>query len=334
MMYSDFCPLSPDVIADYSKGRKTKLRNWNEYWLFFQYFAELGLNRFRIEGNVPDSIDPHIVLQSIFWRDSFAVFNVGGVWLALPALPGGEYTVYGYPVKVIAYGRNGKIFHVNCVNGEEKLINEGFYNKELPNETGVFIRAKRQISPLAWYADVYAQRAADAMRALDVLRNKAKDPFKIFAREEMKATVERYLQQITDNEQTVITTGVFDPSKVQVAMTPVPSDTLTAMRELVQWYTDQFLEIAGINNNPQSDKRERMIVDEVRANNTQAAMTIQASCDYMNEQLKKLSIISNGEISMEVKPYEPDICGDFGEVSGTDLDELPGGDDGRQDTAD
>lgn len=332
-MYSDFCPLSAEVIADYSKGRKTKLKNWNEYWLFFQYFAELGVNRFRVEGNVPDSIDPHIILQSIFWRDSFAVFNEGGVWVGLPALPVGDCTLYKYPVKVTAYGGNGKVFTVNCVNGEEKLINEGFYGKELPNETGVFILAKRQIAPLAWFADVYAQRAADAMRALDVLRNKAKDPFKIFAREEMKATVERYLQQIMDNEQTVISTGVFDPSKVQVAMTPVPSDSLTSMRELVQWYTDQYLEIAGVNNNPQSDKRERMVVDEVRANNTQAAMTIQASCDYMNEQLKKLEIISNGEISMEVKPYEPDIRGDFGKVSGAYMVELPGGDDGRQDTA-
>ena len=333
-MYSDFCPLSAEVIADYSKGRKTKLRNWNEYWLFFQYFSELGINRYQLGGKIPDSIDKHIILQSIYWRDSFTIFKEHGVWLGLPALPCGDRTLYKYPVNVKAYGGNGKIFDVNCVNGEEKLINEGFYSKELPNETGVFIQAKRQISPLAWYADVYAQRAADAMRALDVLRNKAKDPFKIFAREEMKATVERYLQQITDNEQTVITTGVFDPSKVQVAMTPVPSDSITSMRELVQWYTDQFLEIAGINNNPQSDKRERMIVDEVRANNTQAAMTIQASCDFMNEQLKKLEIISNGEISMEVKPYEPDICGDGDEVSGADLDELPGGDDGRQDTAD
>lgn len=334
MMFSDFCPLSADVIADYSKGRKTKLKNWNEYWLFFQYLSELGVNRYRIEGNIPDSIDKRILLQSIYWRDAFTIFKVHDVWLGLPALPNGEVTVYDYPVSVNAYGRNGKIFTVNCVNGEEKLINEGFYGRELPDQSGVYIKAKQKPAPLAWFADVYAQRAADAMRALDVLRNKAKDPFKIFAREEMKATVERYLQQITDNEQTVITTGVFDPSKVQVAMTPVPSDSLTAMRELVQWYTDQFLEIAGINNNPQSDKRERMIVDEVRANNTQAAMTIQASCAYMNEQLKKLEIISNGEISMEVKPYEPDICGDFVEVSGADLDELPGGDDGRQDKAD
>lgn len=318
MWFNDIATIDLTYCQATKAKKKTLLQNYREFWQWLAYFAEMGINRYKLTGDYPETLDERTILQSLFWYGSFTIFNDNGVWLSLPGLPASDLTVYGYPTKINVFGRNGYNKTVGLIQyaGEEKAVNKGISDVPVYDKKGFWVQEKKFMYPLANSALITAERVADAMRSIDVMRVLLKSPFVVFCIEEMRRTVEEYFKNIKDNDDLIISTGVFDPSKVQVSALEFNPENVKVMRELVEWYMAQYLNFCGVNSNPASDKQERLLVDEINANDEETDNNTKPEVEFMNEQLDIINELTGWSMQMEVTYDEnKDIRGDSGEVS-------------------
>lgn len=318
MWFNDIATIDLTYCQATKAKKKTLLQNYREFWQWLAYFAEMGINRYKLTGDYPETLDERTILQSLFWYGSFTIFNDNGVWLSLPGLPASDLTVYGYPTKINVFGRNGYNKTVGLIQyaGDEKAVNKGISDVPVYDKKGFWVQEKKFMYPLANSALITAERVADAMRSIDVMRVLLKSPFVVFCIEEMRRTVEEYFKNIKDNDDLIISTGVFDPSKVQVSALEFNPENVKVMRELVEWYMAQYLNFCGVNSNPASDKQERLLVDEINANDEETDNNTKPEVEFMNEQLDIVNELTGWSMQMEVTYDEhKDIRGDSGEVS-------------------
>jgi hypothetical protein len=132
----------------------------------------------------------------------------------------------------------------------------------------------------------------------------------------MRRTVEEYFKNIKDNDDLIISTGVFDPSKVQVSALEFNPENVKVMRELVEWYMAQYLNFCGVNSNPASDKQERLLVDEINANDEETNNNVKPEIEFMNEQLDIINDFTGWSMKMEVNYNDKDIQGNSGNLLG------------------
>ena len=318
MWFNDIATIDLTYCQATKAKKKTLLQNYREFWQWLAYFSELGINRYKITGDYPDSLDERTILQSLFWYGSFCLFNDNGVWLSLPGLPASDLTVYGYPTKINVFGRNGYNKTIGLIQyaGEEKQVTKGISDVPVLDKKGFWVQEKKFMYPLANSALITAERVADAMRSIDVMRVLLKSPFVVFCIEEMRRTVEEYFKNIKDNDDLIISTGVFDPSKVQVSALEFNPENVKVMRELVEWYLAQYLNFCGVNSNPASDKQERLLVDEINANDEETDNNVKPEIEFMNNQLDIINDFTGWSMKMEVNYNDKDIQGNSGYLLG------------------
>lgn len=318
MWFNDISTIDLSYCNATKTKKKTLLQNKREFWQWLAYFSEMGINRYKITGDYPDTLDERTILQAIFWYGSVCLFNDNGVWLSLPALPASDLTVYGYPRKVNVFGRNGynKTIGLIQYNGDEEQVNKGVSDVPVYDKRGFWIQEKKFCYPLANSAIIMADRVADAMRSIDVMRVMLKSPYVVFCVEEMRRTVEQYFKNVDDNDSLIVTTGVFDPSKVQVQPLEFNPENVKTARELVEWYLAQYMNFCGINSNPASDKQERLLVDEINANDEETDNNVAPETDFMNAQLERVNDITGWSMKLEVNYNDKDIQGNSRNVYG------------------
>lgn len=317
MWFNDFATIDLTYCNATKAKKKTALQNYMEFWDAFARLSNIGINRYKITGDFPETLDERTILQSLFWYGSFGLVNDKGVWLSLPAMPASDLTVYGYPRKINTFGRNGynKTFEIIQFNGEEELVNRGISDVNLYDKRGFWVMEKKLIYPLARTCILMSERIADSMRSIDVMRNKMKDPYIVFTIEEMRRTVQEFFNNLKLNDELIISTGVFDPAKVQVEKLEFNPEILKAMKELIEWYEGRYNSFCGINSNPASDKKERLLVDEINANDEETDNNVNKEVEYMNAQLEKVNELTGWSIRMEVAYENKDIRRDSGDLS-------------------
>ena len=79
------------------------------------------------------------------------------------------------------------------------------------------IRANANCYAFINYVLYYAQNIADSLRALDVCRANAKKPFIITCEESALNTVKQFFKKMDDNEQFIISSGIFPTDKVNIS---------------------------------------------------------------------------------------------------------------------
>ena len=284
-----------DMLSLYSIGnltskKKKQLENNDEFMRWYYYLLDFSMNRFIIEG-LPDSCDEKTIKESLIFRGGFCLFkeDISKGLLSLPCNPTSELTIYGYSRKVNVFGFNGynKTIDVN-IDGECNE-NKGFYIKEY----------KRGI-PLIQYILGYSTKISDCMRTLDVMRYKLKRPYIVVASEEVIPTVKKYFEKVEENENYIISSGIFDANKVQAINLEQSDNSIKNVRELIEWYFSQFLNICGVSTSPQSDKKERLLVDEIHSNDESTEYNVNSIVDYINYQLDFANITYGTNIKFKL----------------------------------
>lgn len=289
--------------------KRTLAKNKVDFLQWLMYLSEMGVNRYKVSGEFPETLDERTILQSIFWYGAFCLFNDNGVWLSLPGLPASDLTVYGYPRKINVFGRNGynKTIGIYQQAGNEIQVNAGVAGLTVPDKQGFWIQERKTFWPLARTAITTAERISDTMRTLDVLRLQVKTPYMVFVQEELRNTVTEFFKKVKDNDELIISTGCFSPDKVQVQNLDFDTNKIKVSRELVEWYLSQYLNFCGINSNPASDKGERLLVDEVNANDEETDNNVSSFVDFMNNQLDNVNKITGWSMRMEANYENKDL---------------------------
>lgn len=277
----------------------TKWKNAIELQNWFNHLCNIALERYEFEG-LPDTVNERVLVEALLWYSGVVFFKENGCIIALPGHPSTNFNIYGDASDAWVYGRNGynKKIKLTIPNGENSVTRKGLSSTTIQEHgNGVYVRENKLRYPFINYVVTYAEKISDTMRTIDMQRKKFKRSYVVTAQEEVVNTVRKFFKEQDDNEDFIIGTGVFPVDRVDVIPLTVTSDEVKAMTDLQEWYFEQFKEFCGLNSNPNTDKKERLLVDEVNANNENTEYNIDRTIDYINDQLE----LVNSEFGTNIK---------------------------------
>lgn len=290
-----------DIMNAPSGKKIAKMKNNVEFMNWFHLLERYAQYRYEFEG-LPDTVNERVLKQALLWYGSCAFFDKDDALFCLPARATQDFNVYGDPCYAWVYGRNGYNEQIGLyIKGQDetKFITKGVSGQTHTKGKGVFVRENYNFYPFINYVNAYAYKLTDTARTLDTERFHLKRPYMITAKEEVVPTVKKYFDKVNENEEYVISTGIFDANDVNALPISLPSGALKDTEELQDWYVNQFLTICGLNNNQDSNKKERLLVDEVNANNESIDMNIKPMIEYLQEQLDDVNKVYGTNITVK-----------------------------------
>lgn len=269
-------------INPMSKSMKTNrdigVMNYNEFFNYYSWhLIELAISRFTWE-NIPLHIPTEIIERTLITKGmgAFKDEKEGGLQF-YAAASGGVLDKYGYPTKINLYPAYG--------TGTTKIYDVGdgcipVYNSRLQNND-------------LWIINYYAKQLAN-IKATQFTNIKAQKTPNIVATDyKNKLSLINAYQQLETGAQAIFVDKNFSPDSLSVYNTtaPIVFDKLQTQLENL-W--NEALTRLGINS-PAVEKRERVNVDEVNANNVEIQQNLvlrlkmrERAVEQMNEEFKDI----------------------------------------------
>lgn len=230
-----------------SEKRKigSQITNVKTYQMYKRQFRSLAENVFEF-GNMPIYIDIQFVNTTLVLKGAIAFFKdeIMDRLVALPFTTIGPVDIYNRPTTIEVYAPNG---FRRVLNPDEYVImydNNGMY-------------------PLMLDIVQYAERIANATRIIDVNLSQQKTPRFIKTNENKKLSTLRMLDNISENQEAILTydDSYTDESDVILAPAPFVSGNVQEIKEKIR---AEFLALIGVSN-LSFEKKERNITDEIEA---------------------------------------------------------------------
>ena len=311
--------------AKLSKKKWAQLQNNAEARRYFVKFYNLFVNEFEWEGDIPDTIDSRWIEHCLLTNGSMTVFEQDGGYMALGSTPTGLLNPYGEPLAAWVYGMNGFNRQVSLYTpGSEKLraLRNAERGMQYGPYEGVLCRDNRAMFPYIDYLRAAAVRCANAMRACDVSVENMKVPFFILADEKQVNTIKEVLKQREENLPAILSNKNLGLGTFEVFPTTSNPEILKTFMEYEEEVENKLLELGGLNVEAVSNKKERLLVDEVNANNEEINMNADvrlAEREIFCERLEKAF-----GLKWRVKRRKEEQYVDGQGVQGIDV--VPGGD--------
>lgn len=230
-----------------SEKRKigSQITNVKTYQMYKRQFRTLAENVFEFD-KMPTYIDIQFVNSTLVLKGAIAFFKdeILDRLVALPFTTIGPVDIYNRPTTIEVYAPNG---FRRVLNPDEYVImydNNGMY-------------------PLMLDIVQYAERIANATRTIDVNLSQQKTPRFIKTNENKKLSTLRMLDNISENQEAILTydDSYTDESDVILAPAPFVSGNVQEIKEKIR---AEFLALIGISN-LSFEKKERNITDEIEA---------------------------------------------------------------------
>lgn len=229
-----------------SQFNKALYGNTATFQLYYSTLINLALSIFEWEG-LPDSVNPRFIEKTLHGMGSAAFVNTETGFLATRVTAAGMVDVYGEP---IAY----KCYSVN-----------GLFTRDYKADEIVLIRNTPNLMPTELMLQFYAARLTDLEMTITVNLAVQKKPWIILVDEKQRFTWQQIMMKVEGNEDLILGNKSIDPEAVKVFNLNAPylADKLQTTKEAI---INEFYTRLGLNN-ANTTKRERLIVDEVNANN-------------------------------------------------------------------
>lgn len=267
-------------INPMSKSMKTNrdigVMNYNEFYNYYSlHLLELAISRFTWK-NIPRHIPTEIIERTLITKGmaAFKDEKEGGLQF-YAAASAGVLDMYGYPTKINLYPAAG--------TGTTKMYDVGdgcvpIYNSMLQNND-------------LWIINYYAKQLAN-IKATQFTNIKAqKTPYIVATDAKNKLSLINAFQQMETGAQVLYVDKNFKPDSLSVYNTPAPIVFDKLQTQLENLWNEALTRL-GINS-PAVEKRERVNVDEVNANNVEISENLELrlmmrkrACDEINELFK------------------------------------------------
>lgn len=266
--------------------------NTRQYWHYMALLKEICCNMFKWE-NLPKEIDPRFLeltlyerALAIFFLDSKEIrlnasssspflFMNGDTdkFFAIQGAPAGEINMYHNPTRFLAHGPGG-------------------FSRYLDADQCVPIWSNFLREPALNSIEIYARRLADFDRTIDVNLRAQKTPILITCEESMRLTLINLYKQYDGNEPVIFGTPALTQAVADGAIQAIKTDAPYVIDKLLMdkakvW--GEAMTFLGIDNANQ-EKRERLVANEVDANNGQIEMSRLRGLDsrrYAAEQINE-----------------------------------------------
>ena len=228
--------------------------------VFTDYFYRLMLlsrSLFQWEG-LPNGIDEKWIERYLFTEGACLFYKDPTLGYMVAKLgENGTYNAYDEPTKVFPYA-------TNYIYEGEQLIN---------GSNCVIIRNNDDMIPTAPTIQLYSYELTNIKRTIDTNVNAQKTPIVVKCTDKQRLSFKNAINQRNDNEPVIYADKSLNTDEIQVLdiKAPIVFDKLQIQKHAV-W--NEVMTFLGVNN-ANMDKRERLVDDEVQANNEQ----VQASED-------------------------------------------------------
>jgi hypothetical protein len=270
--------VSTEYYDQFRRGGKRHTMNAAEQRLgalqrmHLKTFTEMAMNRFEW-FNMPPTVDLRFLEYTLFYN-SLALFfeddNLG--FLALRATGSGPINMYDNFTKFRPQGNRFSVF--------KPLNAEDYYIDGEVDEEGIPQLRKAECVPI-WsnylrtpdldYAMIYASKLADIDRTIEINAHNSRYTKIVTADEQSRLSMANANKQIDEGQPAIFVNGVFDPQNISAFDVSIPPDVHLNLPILRTRMHADAMSLFGINNSNQ-DKKERLVADEVAANNDQVAV--------------------------------------------------------------
>jgi hypothetical protein len=251
------------------------LMNDITFYTTYNRLKNIAFNMFTWEG-LPDGIKPQYIERLLFSQGK-AIFvkDPNLKHICLQANPSDGLNVYGEYQNWYAWGSNG-------------------YNEKYGIDECVIIRNNMLMTNTKDQILIYSNKLTDIERTMDVNVKAQKTPKIIACDDKDILTFKNMIKQIDDNFPSIYASKQLNINAIQVLDTnsPYVVDKLTDYRHDV---TNEALTFLGINNS-NTDKKERLVTNEVDSNNEY----IECNIGYMLESREKACIEINKMFSLNI----------------------------------
>ena len=250
-------------------------------------FINLAINRFTWE-NLPQGLTSEQMEFLLIHHGQLMCFDdkYYGT-LILPCMGTSDINVYGLPTEYRVMGENGK------------------YNKTVNIEDGVLIRNNPLGTSDIPTLEIFAKRIDDIEMTQDVNLFQQCIPKVLLADEESKLTAKNIIDKIRKFKFVIFgkSTLVNNIKTSDVLDTSSPF-ILDKLQQQKMDLKNELLTYLGINNN-NNIKKERMIVDEVNANNEYTAINLDLMYDLREKACQEINKKFGFDIKVKKREVEP-----------------------------
>lgn len=240
------------------------------YWDYYNRLKEIAINQFEWV-DLPGTCDQRFLELILFEFGYGLIFqhNINKSILSLQCTLGGNFNVYRIPQMRQAFAVTG--FIQQCTEVDSVIV----WNNYLRQPTASTIR-------------LYASRLAEIERTINVNVIAQKTPIVMLGNEKQQKGLQAFFMKFKGNMPAIYgDKNNLDLNDIKILNLEAPErylNLLTAKQRI--W--DEALTFIGVNN-ANTDKKERLITDEVESNNEQLGMQKQimlnsriAACNSIN----------------------------------------------------
>lgn len=225
---------------------ESAILNDKTYLDYFYRLKELAINRYEWV-NLPSEIDERF-LELALCETGMAVFfkeEIAERYVALTCMIGGPLNIYRIPTNIRAYATNG-------------------YQRQLSPDNAVLIFNNYLHQPCFPALELYARRLYEIERAIDVNVKGQKTPKILLTTESQRLTLQNLYMKYDGNQPFIFADKNLDIEGLKTIDTTSPyvADKLIILKHQIWNEALTFLGIENVN----TDKRERMVSDEVTSN--------------------------------------------------------------------
>ena len=255
--------------------------------------------------NLPDSMNARFLEMCLYYNGQGALlYSDDYGYINTMASDGGYINIYGLPTEVMCYSYrfNERRSLYTVDTGEEK-------GKEC-----ILVMNNYERIPTSASISLFAYRLAEAQRTVDVNIKSLRTPILITTDQKQYFTLKKMYEEYDGNTPAIFADkNLISPDALKAIKTDAPvllDDIMAYKREI--W--NEFLTTMGLQN--LSEKKERLISNEVDSNNEVINMNLQAlliprkeACKQFNEKYglsgdKAIDVKVRSDLYNIVKQYE------------------------------
>lgn len=260
-------------------GQRANANNKIDYRIYLDRLIEIAVSQFKWK-NLPSTVDERFLEKTILENGS-AIFFKDDIYgyVTLKSSAYGNWNIYGIPTKRTAYGANS--YHVNLTDKDSVIIwNNMLHSRDLLMLTE------------------YAKKLYQIDRTIDINVNAQKTPIIIKCNNRQRLTMLQLYQKYDGNEPFIFADKDIDLSGVSVLNTQAPY-LAQQLYDLKMNIWNECLTYLGVVN-IQSNKKERLITDEVQRMNGGTMASRQSRLNARLQACKEINEMFGLNISVEI----------------------------------
>lgn len=292
-MFETMLPLACGDIKNPKK--MAKLQNNMEMQATFFNLLNLALDTFEWKG-LPTTCNKRFLELTLLLYGKACIVNDKNMgFMSLRCTQFNQFNIYGDFDKINAYGWTKQI-------GIYNNFMEGTDNQDTAE--AVVCRDNEAMFPYYMYLMQAAERLSSNMRSIDTASYLLKLPYIIQGTDEQVDSIKTLFNEITLNVPVIPLSKDFNVAQSSIINTNQNSGNLQSLWDNQRNLQDKISTLLGINNSNNTDKKERLITDEINSNNALTSYNLQMRLRSREKFVEQCKIVWPNEmkdLSVEVK---------------------------------